>query len=86
MYSYEACEPAGCSCQTRHEANEVTLFPVSAFLSPPCLWEGGGGGASTLWHDMSIQSNIGLQFLHAYENTSCEFACTGHAHQTAASI
>lgn len=44
------------------------------------------GRASTLWHDMSIQSNIGLQFLHAYENTSCEFACTGHAHQTAASI
>lgn len=63
VYSYELAKPAGCSCQTRHEANEVTLFPVSAFLSPPCvLREGGGLQLSSI--DVSIQFNI--LYLHAY--------------------
>lgn len=33
-----ACSPAGCYCQATHKTNEVTLFPVSAFLSPPLMF------------------------------------------------
>lgn len=66
---HKPCQPAGCQCQTRHGANEVTLFPVSAFLSPPCVC--GSGTASALCSNMFTLCNI--------DCTCCKTLCE-HMH------
>lgn len=68
QFSVYLYKPAGCSWQTRHKANEVTPFPLSAFLFLPVFACGGRlqlcGMVHTVTQCLPYALNVSHMFAH----------------------